>query len=225
MAQQQPVVPGIVLQSDRLAVTGQVGRAGAKDHAVLDQRLGDQLRLVGGAVAQRQVVAAIDQVFVGIVEVDLQAHLRVLAHETATYLVEKRGAERRRRGDTQGTAQRVLQLLHLFGHPLQVHQRLARAFQVQGAGLGQRHAPGGTFEQAHAQFALQVRNSLGDGRRRLAQLLGRTAEAAVLGCSDEDGQGHHLVHGFFLFGTNGVGDARVASICPSYQTRKCRRLE
>ena len=99
------------------------------------------------------------------------------------------------------------------------------AFQVQGTGLGQRHAPGGAFEQAHAQFALQVRNSLGDGRRRLAQLLGRTAEAAVLGGSDEDGQGHHLVHGFVLFGTNGWSDARVASICPSYQTRKCRRFE
>ncbi|MNH38380.1 hypothetical protein D3C79_994000 [compost metagenome] len=83
-----------------------------------------------------------------------------------------------------------------------MHQGLTRALKVYRPGLGQGHAPGGALEQAHAKLALQMGDGLGDRRRRLAQLIGRTAEAAVFGGGDENGQGRHFVHGFFLFGTS-----------------------
>jgi hypothetical protein len=69
----------------------------------------------------------------------------------------------------------------------------------------------------HTQLGLQVRDGLGDRRRRLAQLLGRTAEAAVFGGGNENGQGRHFVH-VFLFGTS--GDALNGSAyAPFYQAR------
>ncbi|MDT4839207.1 hypothetical protein FQZ97_729910 [compost metagenome] len=187
-------MPLVGLQRHFDALALQIGRAATEVDAVLGQRPGDQPRQVGGAVAQGEVVAAIDQVDEGIVEVHLQAHLWMLAHEAAADLVEEGRSEGRRRGKPQGAAQFVLQLVHFLSGQLQLHQGLARALQVDVPGLGQGHAPGGALEQAHAQLALQVPHGLGQGRGRLAQLLGGTTETAVLGRGDEHGERTELVH-------------------------------
>ncbi|MDT4847789.1 hypothetical protein FQZ97_818580 [compost metagenome] len=115
-------------------------------------------------------------------------------HESAADLVEKGRTEGRRRSKAQSAAQLVLQLVHLFAGQLQLHQRLARAFQVDVPGLGQGHPPGGAFEQAHAQLGLQMPHRLGQGRRGLAQLLGGATEAAAFGGGHEHGERAELVH-------------------------------
>ncbi|MNU07628.1 hypothetical protein D3C72_2533020 [compost metagenome] len=58
----------------------------------------------------------------------------------------------------------------------------------------ERHASGSALEQTDAQLAFQVPHRLGQRGGRLAQLLGGTAEAAVLGGGDEHGERAELVH-------------------------------
>ncbi|MNI00418.1 hypothetical protein D3C73_532160 [compost metagenome] len=114
--------------------------------------------------------------------------------KATAHLIEKRRCERGRGGDPQVAAQFMLQLLHVFGGQLQLHQRLACAFQVDAARFGQRHAPGGAVEQARAEFFLQLGHGLGQGRRGFAEQVGGAAEITLFGGGDEHGQGTHFVH-------------------------------
>ncbi|MOA39333.1 hypothetical protein D3C78_1611010 [compost metagenome] len=61
----------------------------------------------------------------------------VFAQEAAAHRVEEGRGEGRRRSDAQAAAQFVLQLLDAFAGQLQLHQRLARALQVDVPGLGE----------------------------------------------------------------------------------------
>ncbi|MCY1377850.1 hypothetical protein D9M69_654450 [compost metagenome] len=88
----------------------------------------------------------------------------------------------------------MLQLLHALAGELQLHQRLTGAFQVDLPGFGQRHASGGAFEQACAQLLFELRDGLGQGGGRLAELLGGTAEIAVFGRGDKHVQCAQFVH-------------------------------
>ncbi|MCY1407300.1 hypothetical protein D9M71_225970 [compost metagenome] len=194
VAEDQPVVLLVVLQGHVATLALQVGRARAEQDAVLHQRLGDDAGQVGGTVAQGEIAAAFHQVDIGIAQFHFQVHLRMVAHEAAAHPGEEGRAERRRRGDVQAAAQFVLQLLDALAGQAQLHQRLARAFQVEMTGFGQRHPSGGALEQPRAQLILQLRHGLGQGGRRPPQLLGGAAEIAVLGGGDEHGQGAQFVH-------------------------------
>ncbi|MCY1246692.1 hypothetical protein D9M72_599550 [compost metagenome] len=88
----------------------------------------------------------------------------------------------------------MLQLLDALGGQAQLRQRLTSAFQIHMPGLGQRHAPGGAFEQPGAKFVFQLRHGLGQRGWRLAELFGRPAEIAVLGGGDEHGECAQFVH-------------------------------
>ncbi|MNF81335.1 hypothetical protein D3C84_636040 [compost metagenome] len=137
MTEDQPVVLQVVLQRHFPAAALQVGRAGTQENAVFHQRLGDHAGQVGGAIAQGEVVATVDQVDVVVAQVHFQMHMRVLAEEAAADGVEEGRAEGRRCRDAQAAAHLVLQLFDALTGQLQLHQRLAGALQVDMPGFGE----------------------------------------------------------------------------------------
>jgi hypothetical protein len=61
--------------------------------------------------------------------------------------------------------------------------------------VGQRQAPCGAMEQAHAELRLQVRDVARDRRFRQADGVGRTDKAAGIHHGDEAGQLLEVEHG------------------------------
>jgi hypothetical protein len=92
----------------------------------------------------------------------------------------------------------VLQLLDLFAGLLQPLQHQPCGFQVDPADFGQQDPPRAALEQSRTEFRLQVIDRFGQGRRGLAQLLGRATETAELRGDHEHFQCTQLVHAFSI---------------------------
>ena len=186
------------LRGDRQPLARQVFRAATQRQAIAADHPGDQPRQVVMPFAQRQVVAAFEQIDERVAQVHLQVDLRVLLKKTAHHLVEKSPTIGQRRGDFQTAAQAMLQLLDLLPRLVQPLQDLTRGFQVKPSGFRERNPPGTALEQTRPQLRLQVIDRFGQGRRGLAQLLGGATETAQLRGDHEHFQCTQLVHSFSI---------------------------
>ena len=189
-----------IVRALRRTTALQILGAGTQHNTAGRQRLNDHSRYIATAFAQGQIDTRLQQIDIGITEINLQFQLRMLSHKGCAGLVEKRRPQSQRCRQSQGAVQAVLQLANLLAGLAQAGQHLPRRVQVQQAGLGQHQAPGRTLEQARPKFVFQMADRFGQRRWGLAQLFSRATEAAQLGSDDKHIEGTELVH-LFLCGT------------------------
>ena len=187
---QQALVAGQLRRGVGFTVAGQVVRGGAGDFLQGEQRPGHQPLVLMRAAAHAQVEALGNQVAVGIAQVQLHPHRRVLAGEVQQQRIEEGLPQGHRHADPHPSGHLLLQALHR----LPCHLRLGH----QGAGLGQQRgasrrevqAPGGAVQQRRAQPLLQMTDALGQLPLAAPQPFGRAGKAARF---QQDGERRQVV--------------------------------
>jgi hypothetical protein len=140
------------------------------------QPAGQQAGIFQVGNAQRQVKAFGNQVHLGIAELDLQIHVRMLQHEARQQRGQPRDAERHGGCHTHLPAQ-AGGMVHDFGfHRFTFLQDAGGALQCGLAGIGQRHTPRGAVQQHGLEAALQPGDRFGHRGLRQRQLLRRARE-------------------------------------------------
>ena len=150
------------------------------DHRVrVEQLAGNQRRVFEVPNPYRDVHALLDEVDAPVVEIQVEANLRMPFAECRNRFAHMPHAEGQRQGDTQRTAQLTMLLLRGRLGFLQIRQD-ARALLVEAlAGLRDVQSARRAPQQLHAKALLEPRDPAADGGLGRIEALGRRREAAV----------------------------------------------
>jgi hypothetical protein len=135
---------------------------------------------------EHDVVALLERVDGGMLDVDLHPQLGVARHQLARHRPEVVGAELVGRGDAQGAGHRLALRQRIGVRLAQAVQQRADAVVERLAGLGQAHAARGALEEPRLQGGLEARDRRADAGLGTLHGLRRGGEAAVFDDVAED---------------------------------------
>ena len=174
-------MPSQILEVDRAAARGEIGRGAAHGHALAGQRPRHQAGHVAQMpVAHGQVIAFLDEIDRTVGESDFELQLPVLPGSLVKNRRHAAAAENHRNADPHlpgrfktARFERGLAGLEFGEHP---HAALVERLSV----IGQAERAGRAVTEPHAEPRFQPRDGLADGRARQVQAGGRGSKAASL---------------------------------------------
>lgn len=158
-------------------------RAGGEDPAREAEHVARDAAAVGQVaveVREHDVVAAVERVDAAVLDVDVDAQVRIAREHLAGHGAEVMRAELVRRRNAQAPGDGVAACRGVGAHLAQALEHGRRVLVERLAGLGGAHAPRRALQQARPELALEPGDRGADARLGTRQRLRRGRKAAML---------------------------------------------